>query len=545
MLTLRSYFPMLCRRLPAFAYLATVTVFLWLISGFYLPGQGFTAMLLIGEKNAEHALPQLLEQKPYIEKDSEGYDGQFYVQIAMQPDLHDPALNNAIDSLPYRARRIFLGWFAWLLGGGDAGRTMHVFSMLNVVCWLGLAWLLLRWFPADSWGNFIRWFGVMFSIGLCFSVRGSLLDGPSLLVIAISLALWESGWLWTAALALAVAGLIRETNILAVVAFIPIERRSRAEFGRAAMLGALAVLPCVLWFLYLSSIFGFQSAGGSGNFAFPLSGFFLKWQTALADLARGVPDARTLLFLVSLTTQAVFFLLLRRGSNPWWRLGVAFLVLMVVLGDAVWEGNPGAASRTLLPMGLAFNVLVPRGRRWLPILLLGNATVLCTFQSFQYPGGESFAVTGPAALHQGAGAHRDWTVRFSKDWFPPKRSVWEYWRWGRERAEITISNPLAQPVLANVHFDLRSREARTVTIRCDGEILWNGTATQKLQAVQLDRISLRSGAVQWEFSCDQPATTSSVNNRRADAFCLRNLKIELLRVEPTGTLLSNQKIPAP
>ncbi len=491
-------------------------------------------MLLIGEKNTAHALPQLLEQKPYIEKDSDGYDGQYYVQIAMQPDLHDPALNNAIDALSYRARRILLGWVAWLLGGGDAGRTMHVFSMLNVVCWLGLAGLLLRWFPADSWANFIRWFGVMFSFGLCFSVRGSLLDGPSLLVIAIGLALWESGRLWSAAFALAAAGLIRETNILAVAAFIPIERRSRAEFGRATLLGVVAVLPCILWFLYLSSVFGFQSAGGSRNFALPLTGFFLKWQSALTELVHGVPDERTLLFLVSLTTQAGFFLLVRRGSNPWWRLGAAFLGLMFILGEAVWEGRPGAASRTLLPMALAFNVLVPRGRRWLPILLLGNATVLCTFQSFQFPGGESFAVKGPSALHASAGAHGDWTVKFSNDWFPAKRSLFEYWRWGRDGAEIKIFNPLAQPVLAKIHFELRSRETRAVTIRCDGEILWRGTLTQRLQTIQLDRIRLRSGDVTWKFCCDRPGSAPNINNPRPDAFCLRNLKIELLRAEPTS-----------
>jgi len=59
-------------------------------------------MLLIGDKWADRAIPQLLAQKPYVESESDGYDAQFYVQIAIQPDLHDPALQHAVDNLPYR-----------------------------------------------------------------------------------------------------------------------------------------------------------------------------------------------------------------------------------------------------------------------------------------------------------------------------------------------------------------------------------------------------------------------------------------------------------
>ena len=46
------------------------------------------------------------------------------------------------------------------------------------------------------------------------------------------------------------------------------------------------------------------------------------------------------------------------------RVGVAYVVLMVVLGPDVWGGYPGAALRVVLPMTIAFNLLLPRTRRF-------------------------------------------------------------------------------------------------------------------------------------------------------------------------------------
>ena len=49
---------------------------------------------------------------------------------------------------------------------------------------------------------------------------------------------------------------------------------------------------------------------------------------------------------------------------------------MLVVGPAVWDGIPGAITRVVLPMTLAFNILVPRHRWFLPLWVLGNANLL-------------------------------------------------------------------------------------------------------------------------------------------------------------------------
>jgi hypothetical protein len=60
---------------------------------------------------------------------------------------------------------------------------------------------------------------------------------------------------------------------------------------------------------------------------------------------------------------------------------------MLVLGDAVWEGHPAAVGRILLPMTVAFNVLLPRVRwaLFLPLLVLGNASVVVGLDAMKVP----------------------------------------------------------------------------------------------------------------------------------------------------------------
>lgn len=513
------------------AYAATVALFLWVMAGFYLPGQGFTAMLVLGDHFAERAIPSLRAQNPYVEPESYGYDGQFYVQLAMQPDLRDDALPGAIDNLPYRARRILMSWAAWALGGGDPGRVMHVYSVLNLGCWLALAVLLLRWFPPDSWNNYLRWAGVLLSSGLCFSVRASLPDGPSLLMIAVAFMVLESGRPWWATIVLGASGLLRETNVLAAALFAPVARRAPVAWLKSVLQGAIIVAPCLLWVAYLRHLFDSSGVGLGGNFDLPLRAFLLKWQAVWTELSQrglGIPNDRSLLMMVSLTVQAAFLLMRPRWSDAWWRLGAAYFVLMAMLGMAVWEGYPGAAGRVLLPMGLAFNVLVPRGRRWLAILVLGNATIFTSLQSLSYPAGASYVIAGAEALPQGRGQASDWKVEFLGDWAPARRSHWEYWRWSRGDAQIAILNPSGQPADASIRFELKSRDVRTVSIRRGEQLLWCGSVNTRLQEIRLDPVQLEPGRDVWSFtteSRDGPSASAD----RPDTLCLRNLRIELHR----------------
>jgi hypothetical protein len=168
------------------AYVACVVLFLWCVAQFYERSTGFSSLISIGDLLNETKVTALRQTPHYVYENSSGYDGAYYVQIALYPTLDNPELRKAIDNLPYRSKRILFCWAAWALGLGQPGWIVQAHALLNVLCWLALAWVLLRWFPPSGWENFFRWAAILFSHGVCMSVRHSLVDAPSLLLVALA-----------------------------------------------------------------------------------------------------------------------------------------------------------------------------------------------------------------------------------------------------------------------------------------------------------------------------------------------------------------------
>jgi len=509
-------------------YAGLVGLFLWICSQFYLPGKGFTYLIEFGDQEEARYLPELRAIDHYELRDSPGYDAQAYAQIAMRPRLSDPALRRAVDNLPYRARRILFCWTAYALAGGDPVRALNIYAVQNIICWLLLAGLLCRWFPPTRWDNLLRWAGVLFSFGLCVSVRGSLVDGPSLLLIAGAMVLLESGRAGLSAALFGLAGLGRETNVLAAVAALgPAAGR---KWGRTLGLLALALLPLLGWTLILSHWLGGAGTAGARNFSYPFVGYFGKW----AEIARTVANGPhwmirgTLLIQTALTVQWLFFALRPRWRDPWWRVGAVYAALLVILGAAVWENYPGAAARVLLPMTLAFNILVPRGRAWLGVLLLGNLSIFALPDALPLPGRESFTVAGPRELRVVPATGQAIEAVFDSQWYPPEKSWLEYWRWSRGPATLVWRNPHPIAVTARISFGLRADDRRHVILRQGATERWRGTLEPGvLQRVVLPHVALAPGDTSWSFATDLPPRPPSRDDHRPVAFSVRDLKIDL------------------
>ncbi len=536
MASLKPFFPRNPYLLHRLAYAATVGLFLWVCTQFYIPGKGFTYLIRFG---TQHNVPAVIPAlgpgaiNHYEEEDSYGYDAQYYAQIAMRPWLGNPALKRAVDSLPYRARRILFAWTAYGLALGEPSRALQIYAVQNIVCWLALAALMLRWFPPVNWGNFARWFGVLFSSGLCLSVRGSLVDGPSLLLIAAAVALAETGRPWWSAAMMGVAGLGRETNILAAGAPVWPAAPTVKAWAAFVLRGVLAILPLALWLYVLRWWVGSDGMHAGNNFAWPFRAYYTKWVNTIGQLkSEGVGSVAqwSVLMLVALTAQWLFLVLRPRWQEPWWRVGVAYAVLMAALGDAVWEGYPGAASRVLLPMALAFNILVPRGPRWWLLLLLGNLTVVFSSDFLKPPGREDYHISGARELYMIAKTGHTVEAIFSdKEWFLPERSRFDYWRWSRGNASLTLHNPQAFPVMADISFDLKSNDERHVTVSAGERVLWSGDTVRTLRGVKVPNVRLDPGDTVWRLETDQDAEFPPNGDLRKVAFSLRNLEIKVTR----------------
>ena len=363
---------------------AIVGIFVQAVAAHYQPRVGFTDLIVFGTQFQDHALPSL-QAVPHHVIEGAGYDGQFYAQLALDPLLRDPALGEALDNAGYRARRILFAWTAWAMGLGQPWWVLQAYALQNAIAWLLLAWLLLRWFPRGSPRSVALWAGCLCGEGLLGSVRSALVDGPSLVLVVLAVAAVERGRPWKASGLLGLAGLGRETSALAGVALLRPGWWRRRELPLVAAQGAAAILPLALWLAYVRWGAGFEMSAGESNFGIPLPNYVKKWTVTLSELARGgfSPYARSsrlallsLLALVSLTTQMAYLLLRTRWLSAWWRVGAVHILLAAVMGWAVWEGFPGAFTRALLPITIAFNVCLRDERRFWPWFVLGNLTVV-------------------------------------------------------------------------------------------------------------------------------------------------------------------------
>ena len=340
---------------------ALSALFLASVAQFYHPGSGFSSLLIIPSGH-EYEIPALQQIAHYEYPPRTAYDGAMYVQLAMEPLLRDPAIDRALDAPAYRARRILFCWTAYALGLGKPAWILQAFALQNVLTWLILAWLITRWFPLTGGRFFALWVGSMFSHGLLTSVRMSLLDGPSLMILACAVLAAERGRRWTGAAVLGLAGLGRETNLLGAIA-LPWPR-GWSGWLKSAAAGVLIVLPLIVWQDYIWSIYrGSSASAGADQLTVPLAAYAHKWQLTLAQLrTQGVasPAGYTLLAVIALTTQIVFLVVARAWRDAWWRLALAFGLLILTAHWVVWEGYPGAVTRIALPLKLGFNVLLAR-----------------------------------------------------------------------------------------------------------------------------------------------------------------------------------------
>lgn len=362
--------------MPRTAIWLAVVLFVGLVAAKFSPKAGFTSLIRFGETWQDRRPPQLATLPLATASDSSGYDGQFYAQIALDPLLRDPHLATALDAPAYRARRILAPATAAAIGLGNSWWTLQIYALLNVACWLGLAWLLHREIGSTDWIAFARWFGCLFSMGVLESARQSLVDLPALLLLVSAVRSTQQTRDRRTTLWLSLGNLTKESNVLASIALLLSPRPNLTRFAR--ILG-LSVLPLFIWAIYVA--YRFQSAPGSsgaGNFTWPFLGAVQQAIHSAQEVFSGNFDSRHTFALVALAGFIVQVTVLWRNRQPasaWWRIGAAYSLLLLFLGQWVWSGY-WAACRAVLPMTVAFNLLLPPGRGFWPLWAIGNLTLI-------------------------------------------------------------------------------------------------------------------------------------------------------------------------
>ncbi|MSU23367.1 MAG: hypothetical protein EXS32_06025 [Opitutus sp.] len=506
------------------AGLAAVLGFLTLIGRFWHPVYGFTALIQLDAPNDNLKIAAFREWPVYVHRDTGGYDGLYYAQIAYHPALNAAELAPAMDNFAYRARRILPPALAWLLAGGQPAWIVHVYSVLNIAAWLalaGLLWRLLAIEEARGWPELCRgwlaWMGVLFSAGALASVRLALTDLVALVILAAGLFAVERGRWRTTTAVLAAAGLARETSLLAVAGAWERPWFSWRNFRRTLAVAA----PLAAWLAYVRWRVGPADAG-LANFTLPVAGLIEKWRAVL-DALSTVNDQSiawtTLLATLALTVQAAFFLTRLRPDDRWWRIGASYTAMMLCLGTAVWEGFPGAAARVLLPLTLAFNLLAHRTHARLVWLLAGNLSVFAGFVALRDVPVNSGEI---ATLRSGSLAC---IARVGEGWAGAEHHGRHVWSWASQRGTLTLEAWPKNSAQLRVDFALRSLTPRTVVIRQDGREIWRGDIGVNLSAHTVP-LEVTAGRATLEFSTDTPGVPEGPGaDARVLAFALYNPRL--------------------
>ncbi len=505
-------------RWPAAGVLAVVC-FVALVARFWHPVYGFTVFYQLDAPNDDLKIAAFRELPVYVHRDTGGYDGLYYAQLAHDPTLRDPELPRAMDDYPYRARRILAPALAWLAGLGQPAWIVPAYAALNLAVWLALAVVLWRLLAVDGARAWFAWAGVLFASGTLGSVRFALTDNLALLFIAASLHAAQRARDRPATGLLAAAALARETALLAVAALLRPPWFSR----RNVLTVVLAALPLAVWLIYVRLQVGAGNPGW-GNFSLPGSGLVGKYREALAALST-VADRplvwTTLLATLAVTVQAAFLLVHRDPADRWWRLGAVFAGLMLLLGTAVWEGFPGAFTRVLLPLQLAFNVLVVRTRAPVVWLVAGNLSLLSGLLTLRDVPRTANELT---AQHLGDTVA---VVRFDAGWFGREQDRRRVWLWAERRGILVLETlpPATRPL--RLHFSLRSLAPRTVTLRLGDRELWRGDVGPARTAHVVTLPAGLPRLAQLEWSTDTaPVPEGSAPGGRALGFALYDVRLE-------------------
>lgn len=487
------------------------------LAQFHHPAWGFTRLLQISPSWSEKAVPEVRATETYIYREEAGYDGQFYAQLALRPTLQDATLDTALDIPSMRARRILTSWIATVAGWGDPARTLNTYAWLNVVAWIALGIMLCRLLPPTNAHHVVAWIGVMFSAGVTASVAYALTDLPALLFLMAGVLALQKQRSKTAAGWFAAACLSRETSLLAGLTLFQL-----ATWRERIMRGLLLTIPVAVWFAYVS--YRFPAAGNSlENFALPFTALTEKLLTTFsAVIARPADGLAWAGFgaILAIVVQAAWLIIRPQPRNPWWQLGIGYVVLLALLGPPTFDGFPGAVTRILLPLHLAFVMLTPRTRAGLVLIIVGSLSI--------FTGGYmlSLSAINTKELNHANPPAGPIIAEIQEGWYGVEYSRKHTWSWcaGNGRLLVRRFEFSPPPAPAALRFRLVSELGCEVTIHHAGDLLWQGYSPPGGVIVELDQIPLdETGRALLKFSTDDPVRREPGTDRRL-AFAIHNLE---------------------
>ncbi len=230
--------------------------------------------------------PYVDAKQALINNGEAGYDGQFFLSMALDPFLQNDGTIAALDSPPYRYRRIFYALLGHLLGLGNRQVIPYMLVLINYLCIIALVWMA-------SWGlkqtEEPRWHGLLVLCvpGVWMTLWLSTADLLSSTLLMGAICCYRYSRSNLTSLSISLACLTRETMVLGWLALVICSIQDRNWRLFWGLMGA--IVPVVVWNSYVSA----RLVGGVGpslalNFSLPFVNIFHKFtvlvQTGLKSI---------------------------------------------------------------------------------------------------------------------------------------------------------------------------------------------------------------------------------------------------------------------
>jgi hypothetical protein len=514
----RFHFPSPPRWAFALVALLAFGFFLRVYAGIWTPEHGITKFLRVGQEFDDRgtevfrATPKFIDPYPAHRW---GFDGQLYAEMALDPLLLDPHLHIALDNPPYRAQRILLSWIAWGLGLGQPFWILNAYAALNLIFWVGFAWLSGRLFAPHGWAGLAGYAVTLVTCGVIESMQASLTDLPSFTLILAAIMIGGKA----GACLLALAALVRSTSLIGFVGLAQLPPPWREAIRKNIVWGLIAVVPLACWVAYVLWRFqGREVNFDGGNLAMPFRGMMeklgefsvtaghgsIRWHRWPFELYKSY-ELHSVLTMISVVTQIVFVAVNRNWRDPLWRWGAVVAAYFSCISFLSWESH-FTITRHALPITLLFNVLLAArpGRSWLIWFLLGNCFVPFGVRYFDGmrefrspPPLPEFAIEAPATI---VAAPVQVQVRYGEGWSAQQWWPDTTWRWSRrEQATVILRNAAPRPVRVQFTFLASSFHEREFRIDAASQTVLRTRLPAARRVITLDDLELPPGETTLTF----------------------------------------------
>jgi hypothetical protein len=535
---------------PAWAFvlvaLAAFAFLLRVYSGIYTPEHGITKFLRVGQEfdargtEVFRATPKFID--PYPDH-RWGFDGQLYAEMALDPLLLDPHLHIALDNPPYRAQRILLSWLAWIGGLGQPFWVINAYAAMNLVFWVGYAWLTGMLFRPHGWRGLVCYAAILVTCGVVESMQASLTDLPSFTLILGAVMLGGTA----GAGVLALAALVRSTSLIGFVGLAQFPPPWGAAIWRNLKLGLIAVIPLLCWVAYVLWVFrGREVNFDGGNLTYPFRGMMeklgefsvravhgpIRWHRWWFEIYKSY-DLHALLTVISVLVQSVYVVLHREWKSPLWRWGAVVVVYFWCISFLSWESH-FTITRHALPITVLFNLLLAarRSRGWLIWFVLGNSFVpfgvryFDNMREFRSPAPlPEFVIEAPATVQAAASSLK---LEYAEGWTGQQWSHTDTWRWAEaERATIVVRNNAAAPLRASLVFLVRSTAERRLQLTVGDRVVLRRDLPNARIVLDTGELVFSPGETRLTFSVDGAKAKSDDGVFEHVFFRLQDARVEL------------------